>query len=92
MQVPLSIQPALSSPCPPGSVRALAVHPGRPVLASLGLDRFLRLHDTRSRQPLGKVYLKSQLSGAGEQGSGRGGEGEAGGRAVFVTCCLSVAP
>ncbi|GAB4816703.1 hypothetical protein N2152v2_003749 [Parachlorella kessleri] len=46
-----------------GSLRALAVHPQRPILASVGLDRFLRLHDTRTRQPLAKVYLKQQLTG-----------------------------
>jgi ribosome biogenesis protein NSA1 len=47
-----------------GSVRTLALHPDRPVLLSAGLDRFLRLHDTATRRPLGKVYLKSQLTGA----------------------------
>ena len=49
--------------CSAGSLRALAVHPQLPILASVGLDRFLRLHDTRTRQPLAKVYLKQQLTG-----------------------------
>lgn len=61
--------------CPPaGSVRALAVHPGRPLIASVGLDRFLRVHDTRTRQPVCKVYLKSQLTGA-LPGLSRAGQG-----------------
>ena len=53
------------SPCVrcAGSVRALALHPGRPILASVGLDRFLRLHDTSTRALLAKVYLKQQLTG-----------------------------
>ena len=46
-----------------GSVRALAVHPTRAGLASAGLDRFLRVHDTRSRAGLAKEYLKTQLTG-----------------------------
>lgn len=45
-----------------GSVRSLALHPDRPVIASVGLDRFLRLHDTGSRRSLGKVYLKTLLT------------------------------
>ncbi len=44
-------------------MRALQVHPDLPILASVGLDRFLRLHDTRTRQPLAKVYIKQQLTG-----------------------------
>ncbi|EFN57603.1 hypothetical protein CHLNCDRAFT_143321 [Chlorella variabilis] len=42
-----------------GGVRALAVHPTQPVLASVGLDRYLRLHATHSRRLLAKVYCKT---------------------------------
>jgi len=46
-----------------GSVRALAAHPAHPtLLASAGLDRFVRVHDTVSRRCLAKVYLKQQLT------------------------------
>lgn len=50
----------------PGSARALAVHPGGEVLATVGLDRYLRLHSVRSRQLLAKVYIKTLPSGACE--------------------------
>nr|BAE26600.1 unnamed protein product [Mus musculus] len=46
-----------------GSVRGLQCHPSKPLLASCGLDRVLRIH--RIRNPRGlehKVYLKSQLN------------------------------
>nr|KAF6439505.1 WD repeat domain 74 [Molossus molossus] len=46
-----------------GSVRGLQCHPSKPLLASCGLDRILRVH--RIQNPRGlehKVYLKSQLS------------------------------
>lgn len=46
-----------------GSVRGLQCHPSKPLLASCGLDRVLRVH--RIRNPRGlehKVYLKSQLN------------------------------
>ncbi|XP_038620648.1 WD repeat-containing protein 74 [Tachyglossus aculeatus] len=46
-----------------GSVRGLQCHPTRPLLASCGLDRVLRVH--RLREPRGlehKVYLKSRLN------------------------------
>ncbi|KAF5835052.1 hypothetical protein DUNSADRAFT_7996 [Dunaliella salina] len=64
---------------PAGSIRALALHPrpspscpsassslldGPPLMASAGLDRFLRVHSTSAgQQALGKVYLKQQLTG-----------------------------
>jgi hypothetical protein len=47
-----------------GSVRSLAVNPQAPVLASVGLDRYLRLHSVHSRQLLAKVYLKTLPTGA----------------------------
>jgi ribosome biogenesis protein NSA1 len=46
-----------------GSIRALALHPTQPLLASVGLDRYLRVHSTSSRNSVMKVYLKQQLTG-----------------------------
>ena len=48
-----------------GSIRDLALTTvdSKGVLASVGLDRYLRLHSTSTRHLLGKVYLKSQLHG-----------------------------
>jgi ribosome biogenesis protein NSA1 len=48
---------------PTGSVRSLVLHPAEPFLASVGLDRFLRVHHTASRKQLGEVYLKQHLTG-----------------------------
>ncbi|ERE79363.1 WD repeat-containing protein 74 isoform 1 [Cricetulus griseus] len=46
-----------------GSVRGLQCHPSKPLLASCGLDRVLRIHRIRSPRGLEhKVYLKSQLN------------------------------
>lgn len=47
-----------------GSVRSLALHPGgEPLIASAGLDRFLRIHSTATKASAGRVYLKQQLTG-----------------------------
>lgn len=59
-----------------GSVRALTLHPssntaapsdadeaGEPLLASVGLDRFLHVHSSATRKHLGKVYCKQQMVG-----------------------------
>ncbi|GAX76123.1 hypothetical protein CEUSTIGMA_g3566.t1 [Chlamydomonas eustigma] len=47
-----------------GSISCLQQHPeGRPWLASVGLDRFLRVHDVETRRCLCKVYLKQCLTG-----------------------------
>lgn len=46
-----------------GSARALACHPTAPVLACVGLDRYLRLHSTETRKQLAKVYLKTLPTG-----------------------------
>ena len=40
-------------------MRAVAVHPEAAVVASVGLDRYLRLHSTHTRQLLAKVYCKT---------------------------------
>ncbi|CAA7404391.1 unnamed protein product [Spirodela intermedia] len=45
-----------------GSIRSIARHPDLQVIASCGLDGYLRLWDTRSRQPLSAVFLKQHLT------------------------------
>ncbi|XP_030331292.1 LOW QUALITY PROTEIN: WD repeat-containing protein 74 [Strigops habroptila] len=45
-----------------GGVRGLQCHPRGPLVASCGLDRFLRLHHVGEGRLCHKVYLKSQLS------------------------------
>ncbi|XP_017542249.1 WD repeat-containing protein 74 [Pygocentrus nattereri] len=45
-----------------GSVRGLQCHPSSPLLASCGLDRFLRIHSLEDRSTVHKVYLKSRLN------------------------------
>ncbi|XP_023273256.1 WD repeat-containing protein 74 [Seriola lalandi dorsalis] len=45
-----------------GGVRWLQCHPSQPVVASCGLDRFLRIHSLEDRKLLHKVYLKSRLN------------------------------
>ncbi|KAI8473720.1 MAG: quinon protein alcohol dehydrogenase-like superfamily [Monoraphidium minutum] len=46
-----------------GSLRALTLHPGgEPLIASVGLDRFVRVHSTASRTNLGRAYTKQQLT------------------------------
>ncbi|XP_064359338.1 WD repeat-containing protein 74 [Dromaius novaehollandiae] len=45
-----------------GGVRGLQCHPHRPLVASCGLDRFLRVHGLGDKRPQHKVYLKSRLN------------------------------
>jgi ribosome biogenesis protein NSA1 len=46
-----------------GSVRTLALYPGpEPWVASVGLDRFLRVHDASTKASKARVYLKQQLT------------------------------
>lgn len=45
-----------------GGVRSLQCHPSQPVVASCGLDRFLRIHCLEDRKLQHKVYLKSRLN------------------------------
>ena len=45
-----------------GSLVALAAHDTQPLLAAVGLDRFLRVYHTGSRQMLAKTFLKQQLT------------------------------
>ncbi|XP_058490033.1 WD repeat-containing protein 74 [Solea solea] len=45
-----------------GGVRWLQCHPSQQVVASCGLDRFLRIHDLEDHKLQHKVYLKSRLN------------------------------
>ncbi|KAM7264981.1 hypothetical protein ACFE04_002664 [Oxalis oulophora] len=45
-----------------GSVRSISRHPELPVIASCGLDGYLRFWNTKSRQLLAAVYLKQHLT------------------------------
>ena len=45
-----------------GSVRNIDAMEDKPYFATVGLDRFLRIYDIKSRRPLQKVYLKSRLN------------------------------
>ncbi|KAK7881950.1 hypothetical protein WMY93_028124 [Mugilogobius chulae] len=45
-----------------GSIRALQCHQSLPLVASCGLDRFLRIHSLSDRKLQHKVYLKSRLN------------------------------
>jgi len=38
-----------------GSIRSLAIHPSAPLIASAGLDRFLRIHDLGSRKSIARL-------------------------------------
>ncbi|XP_052802564.1 WD repeat-containing protein 74-like [Mya arenaria] len=45
-----------------GSIRSLKCNSSQSVVASCGLDRFLRLHDVNTKQLLYKKYMKSRLN------------------------------
>ena len=45
-----------------GSVRRLEYHPEHPLLVSVGIDRYLRVHDTQKGKLLHRVYLKQRLA------------------------------
>lgn len=45
-----------------GGVRGLQCHASQPLVASCGLDRFLRVHSLEDRRLVHKVYLKSRLN------------------------------
>lgn len=45
-----------------GGIRSIECHTTKPVVASCGLDRFLRVHDIESKALLYKMYLKSRLN------------------------------
>ncbi|XP_020973112.1 uncharacterized protein LOC107625103 isoform X2 [Arachis ipaensis] len=44
-----------------GSIRSIVRHPELPVVASCGLDSYLRIWDTKTRQLLSSVFLKQHL-------------------------------
>nr|AFK43594.1 unknown [Medicago truncatula] len=44
-----------------GSIRSIVRHPELPVVASCGLDGYLRLWDTKTRQLLSSVFLKQHI-------------------------------
>ncbi|XP_020216764.1 WD repeat-containing protein 74 isoform X1 [Cajanus cajan] len=44
-----------------GSIRSIVRHPELPVVASSGLDNYLRLWDTKTRQLLSAVFLKQPI-------------------------------
>ncbi|CAD6223715.1 unnamed protein product [Miscanthus lutarioriparius] len=45
-----------------GSIRSIVRHPELPLIASCGLDSYLRIWDTNTRQLLSAVFLKQHLS------------------------------
>jgi len=45
-----------------GGIRELACHPTSPFVASVGLDRFLRVHHFDQQAPVFRSYLKSRLN------------------------------
>uniref|UniRef100_A0A5B6YIX2 Putative WD repeat-containing protein 74 isoform X1 n=1 Tax=Davidia involucrata TaxID=16924 RepID=A0A5B6YIX2_DAVIN len=45
-----------------GSIKSIARHPEHPVIASCGLDSYLRFWDIKSRQLLSAVFLKQHLT------------------------------
>ncbi|KAJ0973088.1 hypothetical protein J5N97_021047 [Dioscorea zingiberensis] len=45
-----------------GSIRSIARHPKLPIIASCGLDSYLRFWDTKTRQLLSAVFLKQHLT------------------------------
>jgi len=45
-----------------GGIRDIRIHPTEPLVASVGLDRFLRVHNIANHRLLNKVYLKSRLN------------------------------
>ena len=45
-----------------GSIRDLECHPTRPYVASVGLDRYLRIHDMNTRRLVSKMYLRQRVN------------------------------
>lgn len=45
-----------------GSIRSTDLHPVAPLIVSGGLDRYLRVHSTRTRAMVTRLYMTSQLS------------------------------
>ena len=58
-----------------GSCRSLVQHPDEPLLLSVSIDRHVRIHHTKTRRLLHRIYAKQRLTsllllGVGESGSG----------------------
>ena len=45
-----------------GSIRDIAIHPSMNVVATVGLDRIMRVFDIETRQQLHRVYLRQRLN------------------------------
>jgi len=45
-----------------GAIRSVAYHPTEPLLAAVGLDRFLHICNTTNRKHVAKVYLKQRMN------------------------------
>lgn len=45
-----------------GSVRAVCAHSSQPLIASAGLDRFLRVYNVNTRKCVKKIYMKSAMN------------------------------
>ncbi|UMM38390.1 hypothetical protein L5515_009827 [Caenorhabditis briggsae] len=45
-----------------GSIRSIDGHPTMPLAASVGIDRFLRVHDLQTRKLIHKIYCKTRLN------------------------------
>lgn len=45
-----------------GSIRSIDGHPTMPLAASVGIDRFLRVHDLHTRKLIHKIYCKTRLN------------------------------
>uniref|UniRef100_A0A8R1DI56 G2/mitotic-specific cyclin-B3 n=1 Tax=Caenorhabditis japonica TaxID=281687 RepID=A0A8R1DI56_CAEJA len=45
-----------------GSIRSICGHPTMPLAASVGIDRFLRVHDLQTRKLVHKIYCKVRMN------------------------------
>jgi len=45
-----------------GGIRSICFHPTEPLVAAVGLDRFLRVFDSKTRKVVVKTYLKQRLN------------------------------
>lgn len=45
-----------------GSIRDIAIHPSMNIVATVGLDRIMRVFDVETRQQLHRVYLRQRLN------------------------------
>lgn len=45
-----------------GAITDVAVHPTKPLVAAVGLDRFVRVHNTQTKSLVSKTYLKLRMS------------------------------